>query len=92
MSSAVRDLAEAEFLGERDEQNNPLPSRPVPTETPFDTSGTIIMIFFNISHLFIALYNIFLISVIVIKAFISNKKMTINYYVSYLDVLRVLHI
>ncbi|RVE47231.1 hypothetical protein evm_008099 [Chilo suppressalis] len=30
MSSAVRDLAEAEFLGERDEQNNPLPSRPVP--------------------------------------------------------------
>lgn len=29
MSSAVRDLAEAEFLGERDEQNNPLPSRPV---------------------------------------------------------------
>ncbi|CAG9560726.1 unnamed protein product [Danaus chrysippus] len=30
MSSAVRDLAEAEFLGERDEQNNPLPSRPLP--------------------------------------------------------------
>ncbi|KOB76353.1 putative tumor suppressor protein [Operophtera brumata] len=32
MSSAVRDLAEAEFLGERDEQNNPLPSRPLPEE------------------------------------------------------------
>ncbi|XP_075970925.1 decaprenyl diphosphate synthase subunit 2 [Anticarsia gemmatalis] len=32
MSSAVRDLAEAEFLGERDEQNNPLPSRPLPKE------------------------------------------------------------
>ncbi|XP_034824647.1 all trans-polyprenyl-diphosphate synthase PDSS2 [Maniola hyperantus] len=30
MSSAVRDLAEAEFLGDRDEQNNPLPSRPLP--------------------------------------------------------------
>ncbi|XP_022816493.1 decaprenyl-diphosphate synthase subunit 2 [Spodoptera litura] len=32
MSSAVRDLAEAEFLGERDEQNNPLPSRPLPKD------------------------------------------------------------
>ncbi|KAG6463021.1 hypothetical protein O3G_MSEX013605, partial [Manduca sexta] len=32
MSSAVRDLAEAEFLGERDEQNNPLPSRPLAKE------------------------------------------------------------
>ncbi|XP_045488391.1 all trans-polyprenyl-diphosphate synthase PDSS2 [Pieris rapae] len=32
MSSAVRDLAEAEFLGERDEQNNPLPSRPLPVD------------------------------------------------------------
>ncbi|KAM3961625.1 decaprenyl diphosphate synthase subunit 2 [Aphomia sociella] len=32
MSSAVRDLAEAEFLGERDEQNNPLPSRPLPAD------------------------------------------------------------
>ncbi|VVC88540.1 all trans-polyprenyl-diphosphate synthase PDSS2 [Leptidea sinapis] len=32
MSSAVRDLAEAEFLGERDEQNNPLPSRPLPED------------------------------------------------------------
>ncbi|XP_048484951.1 all trans-polyprenyl-diphosphate synthase PDSS2 isoform X1 [Plutella xylostella] len=30
MSSAVRDLAEAEFMGVRDEQNNPLPSRPLP--------------------------------------------------------------
>jgi decaprenyl-diphosphate synthase subunit 2 len=27
MSSAVRDLAEAEFIGERDKQNQPLPSR-----------------------------------------------------------------
>ncbi|XP_038210656.1 all trans-polyprenyl-diphosphate synthase PDSS2 [Zerene cesonia] len=32
MSSAVRDLAEAEFLGERDDQNNPLPSRPLPED------------------------------------------------------------
>lgn len=28
ISSAVRDMAEAEFIGERDEQNNPLPSQP----------------------------------------------------------------
>lgn len=32
MSSAVRDLAEAEFMGERDDQNNPLPSRPLSKE------------------------------------------------------------
>ncbi|XP_045446438.1 all trans-polyprenyl-diphosphate synthase PDSS2 [Melitaea cinxia] len=32
MSSAVRDLVEAEFLGDRDQQNNPLPSRPLPEE------------------------------------------------------------
>ncbi|XP_026328391.1 decaprenyl-diphosphate synthase subunit 2 [Hyposmocoma kahamanoa] len=32
MSSAVRDLAEAEFLGDRDEQNNPLPTMPLPKE------------------------------------------------------------
>lgn len=30
MSSAVRDLAEAEFVGPRDKQNNPLPARPKP--------------------------------------------------------------
>lgn len=30
ISSAVRDLAEAEFVGDRDEQNNPLPSKPLP--------------------------------------------------------------
>lgn len=29
ISSAVRDLAEAEFIGDRDEQNNPLPSKPL---------------------------------------------------------------
>ncbi|XP_037044712.1 decaprenyl-diphosphate synthase subunit 2-like isoform X2 [Bradysia coprophila] len=28
--SAVRDLAESEFIGDRDEQNNPLPSKPIP--------------------------------------------------------------
>lgn len=28
MSSALRDLAECEFIGERDQQNNPLPYRP----------------------------------------------------------------
>ncbi|KAF5282775.1 hypothetical protein FQR65_LT02772 [Abscondita terminalis] len=31
MSSAVRDLAEAEFVGPRDKQNNPLPARPQPS-------------------------------------------------------------
>lgn len=30
ISSAVRDLAESEFIGDRDEQNNPLPSKPNP--------------------------------------------------------------
>lgn len=30
ISSAVRDLAESEFIGDRDEQNNPLPSKPDP--------------------------------------------------------------
>lgn len=30
MSSAVRDLAEAEFVGPRDKQNSPLPARPRP--------------------------------------------------------------
>lgn len=30
MSSAVRDFAESEFVGDRDEQNNPLPSKPDP--------------------------------------------------------------
>ncbi|XP_077286325.1 decaprenyl diphosphate synthase subunit 2 [Arctopsyche grandis] len=30
MSSAVRDLTEAEFIGDRDEQNNPLPCKPIP--------------------------------------------------------------
>ncbi|XP_012261257.1 all trans-polyprenyl-diphosphate synthase PDSS2 [Athalia rosae] len=34
MSSAVRDLAEAEFVGRRDNQNNPLPSIP-----PLDRTG-----------------------------------------------------
>jgi len=29
ISSAVRDLAEAEFVGDRDAQNNPLPSKPI---------------------------------------------------------------
>lgn len=39
MSSAVRDLAEAEFLGDRDEQNNPLPSRPLPEDQRETASG-----------------------------------------------------
>lgn len=30
ISSAIRDLTEAEFMGERDAQNNPLPSKPIP--------------------------------------------------------------
>lgn len=29
ISSAVRDLAEGDFVGDRDEQNNPLPARPI---------------------------------------------------------------
>lgn len=32
ISSAVRDLAESEFIGDRDEQNMPLPSRPKTSE------------------------------------------------------------
>lgn len=31
ISSAVRDLTEAEFIGDRDEQNNPLPTQPLKT-------------------------------------------------------------
>lgn len=34
ISSAVRDLSEAEFIGDRDEQNNPIPSQPSPTPRP----------------------------------------------------------
>lgn len=38
ISSAVRDLTEAEFIGDRDEQNNPLPSQPLktPRRVPVD--------------------------------------------------------
>lgn len=39
MSSAVRDLAEAEFMGERDDQNNPLPSRPLSKEEREEPTG-----------------------------------------------------
>ncbi|XP_033326045.1 decaprenyl diphosphate synthase subunit 2 [Megalopta genalis] len=35
MSSAVRDLAEAEFIGRRDSQNNPLPSVPPDDRTDY---------------------------------------------------------
>ncbi|XP_076661853.1 decaprenyl diphosphate synthase subunit 2 [Halictus rubicundus] len=35
MSSAVRDLAEAEFIGRRDSQNNPLPSLPPEDRTDY---------------------------------------------------------
>ena len=35
MSSAVRDLAEAEFIGRRDDQNNPLPSVPPADRTDY---------------------------------------------------------
>ncbi|XP_017875747.1 decaprenyl-diphosphate synthase subunit 2 [Ceratina calcarata] len=35
MSSAVRDLAEAEFIGRRDNQNNPLPSVPPEDRTDY---------------------------------------------------------
>lgn len=35
MSSAVRDLAEAEFIGRRDRQNNPLPSIPPENHTDY---------------------------------------------------------
>lgn len=32
LSTAIRDLAESEFIGDRDEQNNPLPSKPMPQQ------------------------------------------------------------
>lgn len=35
MSSAVRDLAEAEFVGPRDKQNNPLPAKPRPNQVEY---------------------------------------------------------
>ncbi|XP_050309589.1 all trans-polyprenyl-diphosphate synthase PDSS2 isoform X1 [Anthonomus grandis grandis] len=35
MSSAVRDLAEAEFVGPRDKQNNPLPAKPKATQVEY---------------------------------------------------------
>ncbi|KAJ8939020.1 hypothetical protein NQ314_011273 [Rhamnusium bicolor] len=35
MSSAVRDLAEAEFVGPRDKQNNPLPAEPIPNHVEY---------------------------------------------------------
>jgi len=35
MSSAVRDLAEAEFVGPRDKQNNPLPAKPKPNQVEY---------------------------------------------------------
>lgn len=42
ISSAVRDLAESNFFGERDQQNNPLPSRPLesPVATGNGSNGT----------------------------------------------------
>uniref|UniRef100_A0A182QCJ3 Decaprenyl-diphosphate synthase subunit 2 n=1 Tax=Anopheles farauti TaxID=69004 RepID=A0A182QCJ3_9DIPT len=40
ISSAVRDLAESNFFGERDQQNNPLPSRPVESAVRATGSGT----------------------------------------------------
>lgn len=36
MSSAVRDLAEAEFVGPRDGQNNPLPAEPKPEQNEYE--------------------------------------------------------
>lgn len=36
MSSAVRDLAEAEFIEPRDIQNSPLPARPRPEAKGYD--------------------------------------------------------
>lgn len=36
MSSAVRDLAEAEFVGPRDGQNNPLPAEPKPERIEYE--------------------------------------------------------
>ena len=38
ISSAVRDFSESEFIGERDEQNNPLPSKP--GSNPAQSNGT----------------------------------------------------
>lgn len=36
MSSALRDLAEAEFVGPRDSQNNPLPAEPKPQQIEYE--------------------------------------------------------
>ncbi|XP_073843984.1 decaprenyl diphosphate synthase subunit 2 [Musca autumnalis] len=41
ISSTVRDFSESEFIGERDEQNNPLPSRPGTKPLQQQTSKTI---------------------------------------------------
>lgn len=41
ISSAVRDQAESEFIGDRDEQNNPLPSQPTKTPRPQLTAEAI---------------------------------------------------
>lgn len=45
ISSAVRDLAESEFIGDRDEQNNPLPSKPIPqsqrSPSPNDSTAVV---------------------------------------------------
>ncbi|GBP15299.1 Probable hexaprenyl pyrophosphate synthase, mitochondrial [Eumeta japonica] len=38
ISSAVRDFSESEFIGDRDEQNNPLPSKP--GSNPVKSNGT----------------------------------------------------
>lgn len=59
MSSAVRDLAEAEFLGDRDEQNNPLPSRPIPSSDQIEVSGKLLkdyMKYFNFTFKLIQKY------------------------------------
>lgn len=41
MSSALRDLAECEFIGDRDEQNKPLPSRPIITEKNIEIASEV---------------------------------------------------
>uniref|UniRef100_A0A182TB49 Decaprenyl-diphosphate synthase subunit 2 n=1 Tax=Anopheles maculatus TaxID=74869 RepID=A0A182TB49_9DIPT len=40
ISSAVRDLAESNFFGARDQQNNPLPSRPLESPVVADNSAS----------------------------------------------------
>ena len=48
ISSAVRDIAESDFVGDRDEQNNPIPAKP----KPIGAEGADIVDDFDFEHVF----------------------------------------